>query len=48
MVVPRRGPKVDLQSLSENLADMVDQAQGADPATVDPTRYQTGRVFPWQ
>ena len=30
---PRRGPRVDVQSLGENLADTVEQAQGTDHAT---------------
>ena len=37
VAAPRRGPRVDLQPLSENLADTVEQAQGADPATLEPT-----------
>ena len=37
MAVPRRGPRVDLQPPSENLADTVDLAQVADSATSEPT-----------
>ena len=33
----RRGPRVDLQSLSENFAAMVKQAQAADPNTLETT-----------
>lgn len=34
---PWKGPKVEVQPLDENLEDMVDQAQGADHATLEPT-----------
>ena len=37
VVSPHQGPRVDLQPLSENLADKVQLAQGAEPATSDPT-----------
>ena len=37
MVALQRGPRVDLQLLGENLADTVDQAQGDDYATSEPT-----------
>ncbi len=33
----RGGPRVDVQPLCENLADMVEKAQGDDYATSDPT-----------
>ena len=37
VAAPRRGPRVDLQPLSENLADTVEQYQGGDHATSKPT-----------
>lgn len=37
VTAPWRGPRVYLQSLGENLADTVEQAQGADHATPEPT-----------
>ena len=36
-VAPRRGPIVDVKPLDDNLVDTVEQAQGADHATLEPT-----------
>lgn len=33
---PRRGPRVELHPLSENLADTIELEQGADPANSEP------------
>lgn len=37
MVAPRREPRVELQSLSENLANTIELDQGGDPSTSEPT-----------
>ena len=34
---PNRGTRIEVQPLGENLAAMVEQAQGANPATSEPT-----------
>lgn len=36
VAAPRRGSRVELQALSENLEDTVELVQGDDPATSEP------------
>lgn len=45
VAVPRRGPRVYVQPLGENLEDTIEQELGVFHATSDPTYTTSGRVF---